>query len=555
MLVMAIEAVRQTESSERKCKGYRFQDVNFTRSLMVPESREGVETQFRLREVESPGNDTTKRYEFSLYVHEHAEWTRCCHGFIQAEYICVDPIDHRNATEEYGACLEACQSPVAHVDFYRHLGSSGLVYGPIFRNMQEINNGRDNRGIGTVDTQPGIIANQETSQSACLIHPAVLDSIIQVAYVGISQGGKKTMPTLVPTKVNELWISASGSWRIKNDSVVQVSTQAIPEGLRSHAVKYVSLRKEDERPFLIGNITFTSIGNAERAAKKRQDPILLYNVAWKPHVNLLTSDAHSVLLSLQHPELPPKASENASLMEYACYVAISNALSTVKNAEANHSNKPAHLQNYLDWMKHQISIMQNGDTIHRFKSLPNEDRKDPERLFKEIESIGAEGRLIAKISQVLPGILLGEVDPLGLLFEDETLAEYYSSENPPAEVSSSVQTYIDSLAHVHPDLRILEIGAGTGGMTCNVLNVLGGSHSETNDKEGGLWRFSEYMFTDISTAFFDAARKKFGREGFVCKTLNIEKDPEKQGFTMESYDVVIASNVSSIDKIVCVKCS
>lgn len=59
-------------------------------------------------------------------------------------------------------------------------------------------------------------------------------------------------------------------------------------------------------------------------------------------------------------------------------------------------------------------------------------------------------------------------------------------------------------------------------------------------------QFSSYVFTDISTGFFEKARTKFKAWGDIIsyKSLNIEEDLEAQGFHKnEGYDIIVAANV------------
>ena len=59
-------------------------------------------------------------------------------------------------------------------------------------------------------------------------------------------------------------------------------------------------------------------------------------------------------------------------------------------------------------------------------------------------------------------------------------------------------------------------------------------------------QFSSYVFTDISTGFFEKAEAKFQAWGSLItyKALNIEEDLKMQGFDEEEgYDIVVAANV------------
>jgi SAM-dependent methyltransferase len=94
-----------------------------------------------------------------------------------------------------------------------------------------------------------------------------------------------------------------------------------------------------------------------------------------------------------------------------------------------------------------------------------------------------------------------------------------------------------TLAHEKPNLKILEIGAGTGGTTAKILEYL---VSENRER-----MYFSYTYTDISSGFFVAARERFSdAQAIEYAVLDISHDPLDQGFEEHSYDLVIASNVS-----------
>ncbi len=83
--------------------------------------------------------------------------------------------------------------------------------------------------------------------------------------------------------------------------------------------------------------------------------------------------------------------------------------------------------------------------------------------------------------------------------------------------------------------RILEIGAGTGGTSRAVVERL----LRHPPAEG-----VEYVYTDISPAFFPHARQRFGDAGFLrFSVLDVEKPPVEQGYEEGRFDVVFAANV------------
>ncbi|WP_340201871.1 SDR family NAD(P)-dependent oxidoreductase [Ascidiimonas sp. W6] len=83
-------------------------------------------------------------------------------------------------------------------------------------------------------------------------------------------------------------------------------------------------------------------------------------------------------------------------------------------------------------------------------------------------------------------------------------------------------------------IRILEVGAGTGGTSNSVLKALRPFTAQI-----------EYIYTDVSSGFLSAAKQKFGKlyDFITFQTLDIEKSIALQGIEQESIDLVFGSNV------------
>ncbi len=99
------------------------------------------------------------------------------------------------------------------------------------------------------------------------------------------------------------------------------------------------------------------------------------------------------------------------------------------------------------------------------------------------------------------------------------------------------KTYIQSrlpLSSSDSIIRILEIGAGTGGTSALILEAIEAYSSQVN-----------YVYTDISPAFTNYGKKEYAdRYPFLqFSLLDIEKDVCSQGYRAGDFDVVIAANV------------
>ncbi|WP_058042652.1 type I polyketide synthase [Streptomyces roseifaciens] len=134
----------------------------------------------------------------------------------------------------------------------------------------------------------------------------------------------------------------------------------------------------------------------------------------------------------------------------------------------------------------------------------------------------------------LPELLCGRRDPLELLFQDsgpELVQQYYDINPPVMAHNRMVAELLGALIRSWPadrPLRILEVGAGTGGLTAHLLPLL-------DDR-------ARYVFTDVSAAFFAPAQARLGRYDSLLayRAFDLNTEPAEQGLAEGSFDVVVA---------------
>jgi len=159
------------------------------------------------------------------------------------------------------------------------------------------------------------------------------------------------------------------------------------------------------------------------------------------------------------------------------------------------------------------------------------------KLLTENPAFFAELMLIRRCGTELAGVLKGDLNPLQIIFPDGNLsaAEHLYSDSPSVRFYNTLAQHAVGrvLEQLPPDrpLRVLEIGAGTGGLTQYVLPRLPADRTE-------------YVFTDLSNHFFIKAGQKFADYPFVrYQKLDIENDPRTQEFAAHSFDIILASQV------------
>ncbi|AVH74386.1 type I polyketide synthase [Nostoc sp. 'Lobaria pulmonaria (5183) cyanobiont'] len=142
-----------------------------------------------------------------------------------------------------------------------------------------------------------------------------------------------------------------------------------------------------------------------------------------------------------------------------------------------------------------------------------------------------------RCGQNLAAILVGEVKPVNLLFPSGSFetAEGIYQYSPEARYFNGIaKAVLESVVKTFSNdknLRILEVGSGTGGTTASLLPVL------------PLNRTS-YYYTDLSEFFFTRSQQKFQDYPFIYYgLLDIEQNPQEQGYDPHSFDVIVAANI------------
>ncbi len=137
----------------------------------------------------------------------------------------------------------------------------------------------------------------------------------------------------------------------------------------------------------------------------------------------------------------------------------------------------------------------------------------------------------------LTGVVTGSESPLETLFPNgsfEIAEGLYEGSLTSRYVQAVAAAAVESFARTAPrnrQLRVLEIGAGTGSTTAHLLGVLDGDRSF-------------YCYTDVSDVFLDRGRTRFGGYPFVMfRQFDLERGLEEQGFAEGGFDIVVAANV------------
>jgi hybrid polyketide synthase/nonribosomal peptide synthetase ACE1 len=194
------------------------------------------------------------------------------------------------------------------------------------------------------------------------------------------------------------------------------------------------------------------------------------------------------------------------------------------------ANTLPHFKHLLNWAENVVGAVSSG----KHPTVPQEamnDTHETTKAFIRKWTQLSEVRLLAAVGENIVEQVRQNGSILESMMKDDVLNQFYQDSTGMEQANTWIGRMVTQIAHRYPHMRILEIGAGTGGATHSILPALDGA-------------FSSYTFTDISAGFFERAQERFKAWGerMVFKTYDMEKPPVEQGFSEGSYDLVLASN-------------
>ncbi|KAI4601070.1 putative PKS/NRPS-like protein biosynthetic cluster [Pestalotiopsis sp. 9143b] len=204
-----------------------------------------------------------------------------------------------------------------------------------------------------------------------------------------------------------------------------------------------------------------------------------------------------------------------------------------------HTVPEGHLGKYYHWLQELVEFAKADKSRLVSGTAELCELSSPERhaLIEELMDRArdtpdmAACRLIHASYKAVVDIIDGKADALEVLFRDNMLTDFYNFFD-----WIDYRGLLELLGHENPNLRVLEIGAGTGSTTEIILKNLKNSY--------GQRLYSTYFYTDISAGFFIKAKERFkDYAGIEYRTFDVTRAPAEQGLEEGSFDLVLAGNV------------
>ncbi|PTU27759.1 polyketide synthase [Bacillus subtilis] len=211
---------------------------------------------------------------------------------------------------------------------------------------------------------------------------------------------------------------------------------------------------------------------------------------------------------------------------------------------------------YGRWFEESQSILERQQYLKRTENgyIPICSMENIDELWKEWnqqksnllqdDNMKAMVTLVETALKALPEILTGKASATDILFPDSSmdLVEGVYKNNQVADyfnevLADTLTAYLQERLKQEPGakIRILEIGAGTGGTSAAVFQKL----------KAWQTHIKEYCYTDLSKAFLMHAENKYGPDNpyLTYKRFNVEEPAAEQNIDAGGYDAVIAANV------------
>lgn len=548
---MALEACQQLAKDTRRITGFTIKDATFHNPLHIAPGPNGVEVQLCLRTEENSVKKDSVMSDFRLYINNDGSWDENCRGHIQLEY--EIPENEIDAGRESGArlhshrqiyehALTTCDRSVPIEQMYERLGEIGLGCGPAFRGIRKMFYNDDGEATGKVGVFQWAVEEGKNHPQQHIIHPTTLDSLFQLMLVALSKGTTENIPTMMITRISNLWISSAG---ISHPNIDMVNVFA--------RATFTGHRKGYGRMFALDPVTgdlLLSIEKTEATTVANRDILvesqaatrgLCYSLEWKPDLKLSSSQRALAYCESARPHRD-SAIDFYEDLGYALIKFMSDSLDALGDRKEAHRQE--HLQKYIQWVKYELKRFHASEVPGLSDGSPKwadlRHYQSWETLCQRLES-SVQGRFFVRVGKSLHKILKGDLDPLTFMFEDDLVPEFYREVNDKVICYEPLFKYLDAMSHKNPGLKILEIGAGTGASTNFILDTLKGHEKDA----ATILKCSRYHYTDISPAFFGPAADRYEHysDTIKFKVLDIELDPSEQGFDVGSYDLVIAASV------------
>ncbi|MBD2519332.1 SDR family NAD(P)-dependent oxidoreductase [Nostoc sp. FACHB-973] len=528
---------------------YSLEQVLIQEALIIPEDASRI-VQLILT-PESTGQTSFRILSLASDAADDANsWIQHATGKINAQ-----PTDTEQTFVSLTNLQATFEEQLSVEDYYQQLRNRGLEYGESFQGIEQLWR-REGEALGRIRLPEALVSEAAAYQ----LHPVLVDSGFQLLFASLAS----TEDTYLPVGLDSLRIYR------RPETQLWIHGQIRSKDGANQETRTSDLRLFDDAGQLIAEIAGFHVKRAKRQALRQniQEDLSdwLYEVEWQPKVSqdqYLPADyilnpvevsdrvqPEVALLSAKHGlESYDELFRQREILSGAYVVKAFQTMGWQFHPQQSFTTTDVAkqlgvLDRYHQLLNRLLEVLEEEGILKHigleWQVCQVPEKVDPDSRYQQLlaqySADEAELTLLAECGQQLPEVLRGECDPIQLLFPGGSLTavEKLYQNSPGAQVFNLLVQKAVSIAlerlPAGRKIRILEIGAGTGGTTSYVLPHLPAQ--------------TEYVFTDVSYSFMTKAQEKFHDYPFVqYQLLDIEQDLEAQGFALHQFDVILAANV------------
>src|SRR3984893_6214724 len=545
-----VEMVLEAGTQLFEGKSFVVEDFEIRKPLILPDPPSGL----RLEVTYDPNERT---FAIQSRFENAASWSVHVVGSLRGE---------RTESAFAESVWETAQAPgleaVGLDTFYGHMSDMGLCYGEEFRPVRELSAGAG-RSAGRVSLSDAI-AHRAGEYS---LHPVLFDGALQIFSAGAATIEGRTAGLRLPVRFARiLFLRSPGASSFVRAGVKQANDEFVEGG--------IYIYDEAGRPCVrVDGFRAISVEGARRSGRTGKGRDLIYHVAWQ-RTPAAAKPAHQEPVSLGRPhdvaqhaldevidmrgrhhlQAASAAGDELTAAQVArglreMDAALSpNGMFTADSLGGAEPMQPAFAQLMGNLVQDNL-LIKEGDGYRPTAAFMIAANSTPELFRSGITKHPGhlpEALLCEATCAELGPILRGEKDAVHVLFASggpELLDQFYGDGLVTSPWLAAIACAVEEVARHLPEghgLRMLEIGAGTGGLASQVLPLI----------ERGL---HSYVFSDVSAAFFPAAKQKLAAYSEVeYKVFDLEKPGAEQDFEAGAFDLVIGTNVVHAVSDVCV---
>ncbi|PGH16655.1 hypothetical protein AJ80_05157 [Polytolypa hystricis UAMH7299] len=540
-MCMAIEAIRQVvlggdEVNSQPISKYVLKDVAFVNALMIPDTSIQIEIQIIFNPIgNAPDKMGSKWWRFQVVsVSSEGVSVDHCRGRIMAKLPttknAVEDVDEDSYVDAgQSARLDRmrtnCFKSIDCASLYSDLKSRGNYYGPNFACAKVLNlDDNSDDALGTVIIPNAVECMPARFSQPHVIHPGTLDALLHAPIPLFNR--RQDSRSVMAIGIGELSISANMPSAPDTKLTTASSLSYVRSGSAAAEISVFQTGENGKDDLLI-HIVEAELRATGRSDEENSWRDMSYQMKWDLDVTQATSAAFTA------SDEDTTAEELAQEQKFHCLnraaaIYIQSCLHIL--SQSNLRELSGHHGHLFNWMNR---FYKSGEYENLVSDIQSPEAA--ESVIQLAQESGVEGAMLCRVGAKLPEILTGHVDPLALMIEDDLLYRLYADDASTRCYAHMVR-YMQSAVFKDPNMKILELGAGTGGATVPLLQAL---------NRNGTLPIQRYDFTDVSAGFFERSKAKLQEwSNYIqFKKLDIQEDLPQQGFEEASYDIIIASNV------------